>query len=33
MLTADLIDSSNYKNWLTPVPERSCPNWADVVKP
>jgi ribose transport system substrate-binding protein len=33
MLTADLIDSSNYKNWLMPVPERSCPNWADVVKP
>jgi ribose transport system substrate-binding protein len=33
MLVADLINATNYQAWLKPVPERDCPNWADVVKP
>ena len=32
MLPAEIIDESNYKAWLTPVNERSCPQWAEVTQ-
>jgi ribose transport system substrate-binding protein len=32
MLPAEIIDKTNYKAWLVPVEERSCPEWSDVVK-
>ncbi len=32
MLPAEVIDKTNYKAWLTPVEQRTCPEWADVVK-
>jgi ribose transport system substrate-binding protein len=32
MLPADVIDRSNYKAWLTPVEQRSCPAWSEVMK-
>jgi ribose transport system substrate-binding protein len=32
MLPAEVIDSTNYTAWLTPVAQRTCPDWADVVK-
>ena len=32
MLPAEVIDRSNYKAWLVPVEQRTCPEWADVVK-
>jgi ribose transport system substrate-binding protein len=32
MLPAEVIDKSNYKAWLTPVNERSCPQWAEVTQ-
>jgi ribose transport system substrate-binding protein len=30
-LAADLIDQSNYKGWLVPTRERSCPKWDQIV--
>jgi ribose transport system substrate-binding protein len=30
-LVADLIDKSNYKAWLVPASERSCPKWDEIV--
>src|ERR1700730_8232993 len=32
MLAADIIDKSNYKAWLVPVDQRSCPDWSEIVK-
>ena len=32
ILPAEIIDKSNYKAWLTPVRERPCPEWADVIR-
>jgi ribose transport system substrate-binding protein len=32
MLPAEVIDKTNYKAWLTPVDQRACPDWADVVR-
>ena len=32
MLPAEVIDKSNYKAWLTPVEQRTCPEWSDVAK-
>ena len=32
MLPAEVIDKTNYKAWLTPVNERSCPQWAEVTQ-
>jgi ribose transport system substrate-binding protein len=30
-LAADLIDKSNYKAWLVPTSQRSCPKWNEIV--
>jgi ribose transport system substrate-binding protein len=32
MLPAEIIDKTNYKAWLVPVEQQSCPQWSDVVK-
>src|SRR5579871_5304987 len=32
MLPAEVIDISNYKAWLVPVEQRSCPDWATLVR-
>jgi ribose transport system substrate-binding protein len=32
MLPAEIIDKTNYKAWLVPVEQRSCPEWSDVVR-
>jgi ribose transport system substrate-binding protein len=32
MLPAEIIDKTNYKAWLVPVDQRSCPEWSDVVR-
>jgi ribose transport system substrate-binding protein len=32
MLPAEIIDQSNYKAWLVPVEERSCPEWSELVR-
>ena len=32
MLPAEIIDRSNYKAWLVPVDQRSCPEWDAVVR-
>jgi ribose transport system substrate-binding protein len=32
MLPAEVIDKSNYKAWLVPVDQRTCPEWSDVVR-
>ena len=32
MLPAEVIDKSNYKAWLVPVEERSCPEWSEFVR-
>ena len=32
MLPAEIIDKSNYKAWLVPVDQRSCPGWSEVVR-
>src|ERR1700676_4490785 len=32
MLPAEIIDKTNYKAWLVPVEQRSCPDWNEVVK-
>jgi ribose transport system substrate-binding protein len=31
MLPAEIIDKTNYKAWLVPVDQRSCPDWSEVV--
>jgi ribose transport system substrate-binding protein len=32
ILPAEVIDKTNYKAWLVPVEQRSCPEWSDVVR-
>jgi len=32
MLPAEIIDKTNYKTWLIPVEQRSCPEWSEVAK-
>ncbi len=32
MLPAEIIDKTNYKAWLVPVEQRSCPEWDEVVR-
>jgi ribose transport system substrate-binding protein len=32
LLPAEIIDKANYKAWLVPVKEQSCPEWGDVVR-
>jgi ribose transport system substrate-binding protein len=32
MLPAEIIDQTNYKAWLVPVEQRTCPEWGDVAK-
>src|SRR5450756_2604563 len=32
MLPAEIIDRTNYRAWLVPVEQRTCPEWSDVVK-
>jgi ribose transport system substrate-binding protein len=32
MLPAEIIDKTNYKAWLVPVDQRSCPEWSDIVR-
>jgi len=32
ILPAEVIDKSNYKAWLTPVEQRTCPDWAEMAK-
>jgi len=31
ILPAEVIDGTNYQAWLTPVEQRACPDWAEVV--
>jgi ribose transport system substrate-binding protein len=31
LLPTEIIDQTNYKEWLIPVADRQCPKWADVV--
>ncbi len=32
MLPAEIIDKANYRAWLVPVAQRTCPEWSDVVR-
>jgi ribose transport system substrate-binding protein len=32
MLPAEVIDKTNYKAWLVPVDQRTCPEWNEVVR-
>jgi len=32
VLPAEVIDKTNYEPWLTPVEQRTCPEWEDVAK-
>jgi ribose transport system substrate-binding protein len=32
ILPAEVIDKTNYKAWLVPVDQRTCPEWSDVVQ-
>ena len=32
ILPTEVIDKSNYEAWLTPVEQRTCPEWADATK-
>src|SRR6185437_3399148 len=32
LLPAEIIDKSNYKAWLAPVEQRTCPDWAGAVQ-
>jgi ribose transport system substrate-binding protein len=32
MLPAEVIDQTNYKAWLVPVDQRTCPEWSDVAR-
>jgi ribose transport system substrate-binding protein len=32
MLPAEIIDKTNYKAWLVPVEQRSCPEWSEIVR-
>ncbi len=32
ILPAEVIDKTNYKAWLVPVDQRSCPEWSEVAR-
>jgi ribose transport system substrate-binding protein len=32
MLPAEIIDKTNYKAWLVPVNQQTCPEWGEVVR-
>jgi ribose transport system substrate-binding protein len=32
MLPAEIIDKTNYRAWLVPPDQRSCPEWSEVVR-
>ncbi len=32
MLPAEVIDKTNYKAWLVPVDQRTCPEWTEVAR-
>jgi len=32
MLPAEIIDKTNYRAWLVPVEQRTCPEWDEVVR-
>jgi ribose transport system substrate-binding protein len=32
MLPAEVIDKTNYRAWLVPVDQRTCPEWSDVAR-
>jgi ribose transport system substrate-binding protein len=32
MLPAEVIDKTNYKAWLVPVEQRTCPEWTEIVR-
>jgi ribose transport system substrate-binding protein len=32
MLSAEIIDKTNYRAWLVPPDQRSCPEWSEVVR-
>jgi ribose transport system substrate-binding protein len=32
MLPAEIIDKTNYKAWLVPVDQRTCPEWSEIVR-
>ena len=32
ILPAEVIDKTNYKTWLVPVDQRTCPEWSDVAR-
>jgi len=32
MLPAEIIDKSNYQAWLVPVAQRTCSDWAALVR-
>ena len=32
MLPAEVIDKTNYKAWLVPVDQRTCPEWSEVAR-
>lgn len=32
MLPAEVIDKTNYKAWLVPVDQRTCPKWSEVAR-
>src|SRR6202023_3146875 len=32
ILPAEIIDKTNYKAWLVPVEQRTCPEWAEVIR-
>jgi ribose transport system substrate-binding protein len=32
MLPAEIIDKTNYKAWLVPVEQRTCPEWSEVAR-
>jgi len=32
ILPAEVIDKTNYRAWLVPVEQRSCPDWSEVVR-
>jgi ribose transport system substrate-binding protein len=32
LLPAEIIDKTNFKAWLVPVEQRSCPEWSEIVR-
>jgi len=32
MLPAEIIDKNNYRAWLVPVEQQTCPQWSEVVR-